>query len=75
MRKSHEQRLVTKEHIVMHTHLNFALYSSALTINFLNLVSQNCYCNIVLLNPSLLLDMLTFKTEVLYLDSNVPPGY
>ena len=28
MRKSHEQRLITKEHITRHTHLNFMLYTS-----------------------------------------------
>ena len=40
MRKSHEQRLITKEHIAAHTHLNFmALHSSVLVTN----VVESCF--------------------------------
>ena len=38
MKKSCEQRLITKDHIAMHT--RSALYSSALVINFLNVRSS-----------------------------------
>ena len=75
--KSHEKGLITNEHIVAHTHLNFvfewALHFSTLVIKLLhNTGTSYCYCNIK--NQYLLhhrYDTFTFKTEVLCLVSNV----
>ena len=55
-----------------HSNALYTMYN-ALVINVV--VSQNYYCNILLLNASLLLGMVTFKTEVLYLISNVQLVY
>ena len=77
MRESHEQRLVTKEHLATYTHLNYmfkpALCSSALVIKLLNVV-ESCF------NPKVFVSKSSFKhlascpllkSKVFYLVSNV----
>ena len=48
MRKSHEQRLITKEHIAMHTHLKSALVIKLFKCSVLKLCY---YCNTVSQSP------------------------
>ena len=57
---SREQRLITKEHIAMHTNL-LTQYSGTLVIKLFN--TWNSYCNTT--------SQPTFKTEVLHIVSSV----
>ena len=74
IRKSHEQRLLTKEHIVTCTHLNFkfkiVLYTSTLMIKLLLRSTVNqVQSSFSTLPPTM--TWITFKTKVLPLVNNV----
>ena len=69
LHKSHEQRLITKDHIATHTHLHFALYSSTVVIKLSK-------CNTLAINvvvsyfkPKLLLQHCKPLNALLLLDT------